>query len=690
MEVGNMAFIDRVYKTLERLRQEEGFPKGLEVGVTGTAAVGTDMLFASAESIRNTEWTTIVLVVSILLLVYRAPGLVVVPLLAIVMSFFVSCDLIAILARWSQVSGWFDYKVFKTTEIFIVVILFGAATDYCLFLIARYREELERGLAPAEAIQEALSRTGHALAGSAMTTILGLGTMLFADFGKYRSGGPTIALSLVVALAACLTAAPALLRALGRSVFWPFGVGRAKTGRCPEGDSPIFVGRKSGQSPLAAADSGAAQAGWRGWLWETIARTIVRHPGLILAGSFLLLAWPAYQGLSVPVTYDMLSELSDDRPSVQGMRLLERFFPVGETGPIIVLAHRPGTNFDGREARRHISLLSRELNDFTYVDSQGAETHPVLSVRSLTNPLGGPLTLGPFTAAARRNTLALRNPRARAVFLSAQPDYPGDVTRLDLVCQYPPFSHESRRLLGAIERLLHEREVDPSSAWHNTSFDLIGITPGIRDLEAVNTSDSFRIALLVSIAVLGVLVFLLRRPVISLYLIFTVLFGYVVSMGLTKLFFAWLFGATFQGLDWKLPTFLFVILVAVGEDYNIYLVTRVFEEQRRRGALEGLRFAVARTGGIITSCGVIMAGTFSSMLTGSLRSMFELGFSLALGVLLDTFIIRTILVPAFLALWARWFPDAAPAGGQQLGGPHFEAASDALAGAFAEADRVAG
>ena len=188
MEVGNMAFVNRVYKTLERLRQEESFPKGLEIGVTGTAAVGTDMLFASAESIRNTEWTTILLVVGILFLVYRAPGLVVVPLVAIVVSFFVSCDLIAILARWSQVSGWFDFKVFKTTEIFIVVILFGAATDYCLFLIARYREELERGLAPAEAIQEALSRTGHALTASAMTTILGLGTMLFADFGKYRYG----------------------------------------------------------------------------------------------------------------------------------------------------------------------------------------------------------------------------------------------------------------------------------------------------------------------------------------------------------------------------------------------------------------------------------------------------------------------------------------------------------------------
>ena len=178
------------------------------------------------------------------------------------------------------------------------------------------------------------------------------------------------------------------------------------------------------------------------------------------------------------------------------------------------------------------------------------------------------------------------------------------------------------------------------------TFDFIGITAGIRDLRGgqPRATPSDRRATW-PLAVLIVLIFLLRRPLVSLYLIFTVVFGYLVSLGLTHLFFAWLYGNTYQGLDWKLKIFLFVILVAVGEDYNIYLVTRVFEEQRRRGLLEGLREAVVRTGGIITSCGVIMAGTFGSMATGTLRSMIEWALPCRWACCLDTFIIRTILVP---------------------------------------------
>ncbi len=641
MAVDNMKFIQGVYKQVDELKKDPDFPAGLQLGVTGSAPIGSDMLWSMKESIDNTELTTIILVIAILLIVYRSPGLVLVPLLSIAASFIVSIDVIALVAQSCELHG-VDFQIFKTTQIFIVVILFGAATDYCLFLIARYREELERGLEPKAALEEALSQTGHALTASAMTTILGLGAMVFADFGKYRSGGPTIAMSLVVALLACLTVAPALLRAFGRSVFWPLGIGDKATGQSASRIAATHA-RLAGDPAFDGKNVG------RFWPW--LARKIIARPGSILVGSFLFLAIPAWYGLGVPITYDMLAELNSKRTSVQGMKLLEQYFPIGETGPITVLVWDKGGNFDTQEQRGRIASLTQTLKDFRYVDSRGEACNPILKVRSLTSPLGEPLH-------GARGVMITNHPRSKAMFLSSHDRYAGEVLRFDLICQYDPFSHESMRMFTQLEHWLHDFKEPAKSEWHDVSFDFVGITPGIRDLDAVNMSDTRLVGVLVSLSVLGVLIFLLRRPLISLYLIFTVLFGYFVSLGLTHIIFSWLYGASYQGLDWKLPIFLFVILVAVGEDYNIYLVTRVFEEQRRRGPLEGLRVALIRTGGIITSCGVIMAGTFGSMATGTLRGMIELGFAMALGVLLDTFIIRTILVPAFLALLAHRQVDA--------------------------------
>ena len=213
---------------------------------------------------------------------------------------------------------------------------------------------------------------------------------------------------------------------------------------------------------------------------------------------------------------------------------------------------------------------------------------------------------------------------------------------------------------------------DSSSAWNGSSVYLAGTTPSMIDLRSVTIADNQRIKIAVVLAVFLVLLVVIRRVGLCLYLIFTVLLSYYATLGLTVLFFRGVYGAEYVGLDWKLPLFLFVILVAVGQDYNVYLVTRIVEEQRNSGWLAALRHAVSRTGGIITACGIVMAATFFSMTASAwfpgmmrsfgfqtdastgLRGIIELGFALGLGVMIDTFYVRTILVPSFVTLMGRW------------------------------------
>jgi RND superfamily putative drug exporter len=282
------------------------------------------------------------------------------------------------------------------------------------------------------------------------------------------------------------------------------------------------------------------------------------------------------------------------------------------------------------------------------------ELEGVDKVRSLYRPTGDPPGATSLFSSRGISALAAANsPLAKEAYVASLARDRGDVTRLVVTLDDAPFSSAAVATSGRIERSLAELRGENSSPWRGTQFELLGPTSGIRDLEQVTLADRTRIEVLVTCAVLAVIVVLLRRPVVCLFLIGSVIAGYFVTLGVVRGLMEWSYGAEYPGLDWKAPVFLFVILVAVGQDYNIFLVSRVIVEQRRLGPRAGLRRALVQTGGIITSCGVIMAATFGSMITGSLRGMVELGVALSLGILLDTFVVRTVVVPAFLALLAR-------------------------------------
>jgi RND superfamily putative drug exporter len=397
-----------------------------------------------------------------------------------------------------------------------------------------------------------------------------------------------------------------------------------------------------------------------------VADRVVRRPGLILAASLLLLTPLAIVGAQTRPSYSQLADLGHDQPSIVGARMIQRYFPVGEISPSWILIRDPSIDFLSREGRSAVDAISRRL----------AALPNVAEVRSLSQPLGKPLASaaaaqarpGFFQRLQKGNLQSLvedgRSAMVRAVtdayYVSAntkaRPEDRNHITRIELVFKSDPFSPESMATLEAARRAVNE-SIGPGKplAGEGVTIGLSGSTALVDDLRKVTTQDERRMYVLVTIGVYLILVVLLRRPFICLYLIVTVVLGYLASLGVTELVFRALHNGPepWAGLDWKVGFFLFVILVAVGEDYNIFLMARVLEEERKHGPVEGTRLAVAHTGGIISSCGLIMAGTFGSMLAASLTALRELGFALGLGVLLDTFIVRPILVPAFVVLIHR-------------------------------------
>ena len=582
-----------------------GASPGLKIGLTGSAAIGGDMLTAAAESVASTHRTTILLVTLVLILIYRSPWLVLVPLLTIGVAASTSIDLLAILAQWSldHPESWPTIRVFTTTKIFVIVLLFGAGTDYCLFLTARFRELRSDRIAQSSAIAKALAHVGVALVASALTTIVGLAMMGWADFGKFTYSGPAIAICLAVTLLACLTFVPALLATrIGANV------------------------------ALQVDESGNA-------FWQRVADVVLGRPGTILVASLLVMLPLAWAGWTVDVTYDLLGELPADRVSRRGTQLLREHFPPGEIGPLVVLAEHPQGDLDTVDGRFRIAELAKPLD----------ELPGVAQVRSLYQPTGDPPgSVSVFSGEGLLELAAKGSPLTKAAFVSQVGELSGKVTRLFLILDDEPFARSAVQTCNAVEQTLNRLRDDADSTWHNARFEMIGPTAGIRDLQRVTLADRQRIQILVAAAVLLVIVALLRRPLVCCYLIVTVIFSYLVTMGISDLMFGAIRDDHYLGLDWKVPLFLFVILVAVGQDYNIYLVSRVLEEQRRLGYRAGLRRALVQTGGIITSCGVIMAGTFVSMLTAKMNGMVELGFALSLGILVDTFVVRTMLVQRFL------------------------------------------
>jgi len=212
-----------------------------------------------------------------------------------------------------------------------------------------------------------------------------------------------------------------------------------------------------------------------------------------------------------------------------------------------------------------------------------------------------------------------------------------------------PYGNEAIEVIPDLRRVL-----SGESAAYGPGARILtgGLTAAYADIQQTMSEDFWRVAAITVAGVLVVLIVLLRAVVAPLYLVATVLLSWMASMGLAALLFQDILGHS--GVSYFLSLIVFVLLVALGSDYNIFLMSRVREESDRVGVHDGIRVASARTGSVITSAGVILAGTFAAMAVAPLRMMLQIGVTVALGVLIDTFVVRSMLVPAITALFGKW------------------------------------
>ncbi len=591
----------RVVDLINGLLAEEALPGGLKVAVTGNAGFGRDYADAAEKSHRKTVYVTLVAVIVILLIVYRAPAAAMVPLAAISIAAFVALKVLA-------AGQHFGMHIGMAERIFVIVLLYGAGTDYSLFFISRFREFLDEQMPALEASGRALDATLPAILASAGTDTAGLLMLCFADYGIFRTTGPAVAVALLTALLAAVTLVPAGAAIIGSRLFWPGKVGADKLPR---------LGRKR--------------------LWPRLARLVTGRPRAVLVVSLIALAVPAFRGVRLTWVYDTLTELKKDPQApvgnaAVGLEMARRHWPVGQIAPVHVLVRsaRPRTDAQWQQFSQKVTRTLSQLAG-------------VQGIRSLSRPLGREPN-----AVSRTILATVGRPKVLVEYLSED----RRATRLAVLLDSPAFSLKAMKAAKEIRHTVEATvEQQGDSVGINGQVHIAGATAEMMDIRAVTQADFYRVAALSLCVIYVMVVVLLRDAVLAAFMVASTVLSYFATLGAAFWVFTGLLGHA--GLDWKVEVFLFVVMVAVGVDYNIFLASRLSQEARRLPGKLAICRAVIHTGPVISSCGLIMAATLGSLMAGDLTLLHQLGFALALGMLIDSFLVRPLLLPAFAALSGR-------------------------------------
>jgi RND superfamily putative drug exporter len=589
-------------------------PAGLQIHLTGRLATQVDTVAASGSSQNQTQALSLLFIIVLLLLAFRA---VLAPIVTLVPAAFVLVLSGPVIAEATKIG----VQVSSITELLLIVLILGAGTDYGVFLVFRVREELRRGLTPHDAVIRSVSRVGESITFSALTVIAALVSLVLAEFAFYQSLGPALAIGIALMLLAGLTLLPALLAIFGRAVFWPTGA--------------------------------SARTHERAGLWDRIGVVATRRPGVtLLAGVGLFVALGATLLTTGVAGFGDVTSSASGTDSAAGSALIEAHFPSSNTSRSAVLLQFRTSVWDdpsvlagaqdGLAGLPEFSGLVGPLdpNGIPLTTDQLTQLHSALGPARQLPPVPTTSAVPAQLYDAYRATGQLISPDGHTIQFSVEFAH-GDSSSPAVLDSVPAMRADVDRVARAVG-------ASASGVFGQVAF--------ASDVSHISGSDLVRIIPIVAVLIALLLAVVLRSLVAPLYLVASIVLSYLAALGLVGIVFVHLGGQ--GGINFLLPFLMFVFLMALGSDYNILIMSRIREEAHSLPLRDAVARAIGRTGSTITTAGMILGGTFAVLAVagGSAGGgqIQQIGYGVAAGVLMDTFLLRSLLVPSLVVLLGRW------------------------------------
>ncbi|WP_010650416.1 MMPL family transporter [Oceanobacillus massiliensis] len=572
--------LDSLKEIITTVTQEQPLSKaltdeGLHVRFTGAVGIQTDATELFSQADFTLLIATVLLVLILLIILYRSPILAIIPLIGVGFAYGLISPLLGMMAR----EGWI---VVDSQAISIMtVLLFGAGTDYCLFLVSRYRDELQLEPNKYKALQFALANSGGAILMSGLTTVLGLLALSLANYASYDRFAVPFSLSILVMAIAVITLLPALLSIFGRIAFYPF---------IPRTEEMTDRLEKKKGKPVRHQKT-------RSRFSKATGRLVTEKPWRIIIITLIFLCGFALIVPKIEYTYGMLESFPEDMPSREGFSIISDHYPKGEIAPIEVIMDTKGQDIHLKE-----NLESLEV------------------VNKVEEPTSGK-----------------NNP---------------DIQKYQVILAIDPYSPEATEQIPVINQtaveILEKTGIDEAEklVW------ISGETAELYDTYKITKADQNRIIPVVLIIIALLLLVYLRSIIAMAYLLITVVLSFMTALGL-----GWIlihYGMETSAMQGLIPLYAFVFLVALGGDYNIFMISSIWKKSKIMPIKDAIASGVEETSSVITSAGLILAGTFSALAVMPLEVLVQFGAVTAIGVLLDTFVVRPLLVPALTTVLGRF------------------------------------